>query len=300
MRRFIKDYLSFNKSERNGIIILLTIILILILFLKFSFLFTNEKNINFTKFENDIDKFQKPLVIKDTIKPVKLFNDSTIPKDSIKFINFDPNNTPEIVWKQLGLSEKQVKVINNYLSKGGKFKKKEDFKKMYCIKPEQYKTLEPYIVIATKINNKTDNNFKQKTVKTNVTVEINSADTTELKKLKGIGSSYAKRIIKYRELLGGYYKKEQLLEVYGFKQDLYSSIEKYIIVDTTKIIKININSATIKDFTKCIYIKYADAKEIVKFRDKNGKFTDINKLLINNLLLKEKYEKIKPYLMLEK
>lgn len=290
MSQFIKDYLTFNKSDRNGLIILVSIIFILILVSKFSYLFIHNKPADFTKFNKEIEAFQMALTLKDSV------NKSSINKDSIKLVAFNPNNTSDVVWKQLGLSDKQIKVISNYLSKGGKFYKKEDFKKIYCISDDEYLTLEPYINIPT---TNASNQTYQKSVKNNTNVELNSADTTELKTLKGIGSAYAKRIVKYRELLGGYYNKSQLMEVYGMKEELYNSIVQYITIDTTKIIKININTATFKELNKNPYIKYEGTKNIVNFRDKNGRFKSINFILTNNLLPKDKYDKLKPYLTVE-
>lgn len=295
MNNSIKDYFTFNKSDRNGLIVLVSIILVLLIVYKFSYLFVSDKTVSFAEFEKDIDKFQHSLILKDSTNTYKYAKQSSIPKDSVKLVEFDPNNTTDDVWKQLGLSEKQIQVINNYRSKGGKFYKKEDFKKMYCISPEEYIILEPYIVIQPMSNNKVN----QKLITNNLIIELNSADTTELKKIKGIGSVYSKRIIKYRELLGGYYNKEQLLEVYGLSKELYNNIEKSITIDTTKIKRININTATFKELNKNPYIKYEGTKNIVNFRNKNGRYKDVNLILKNNLLSKEKFDKLKPYLTVE-
>ena len=76
MNQFIKDYFSFNKSERNGLVILISIILLLILFYKFSYLFINDKAVSFSKFNNEIDKFEKSLVLKDSSKTYKYSKDT--------------------------------------------------------------------------------------------------------------------------------------------------------------------------------------------------------------------------------
>jgi competence protein ComEA len=107
--------------------------------------------------------------------------------------------------------------------------------------------------------------FKAKTYKI---VELNNSDTTELDGLPGIGPTYARRIIKYREMLGGYYKKEQILEVYGMRPENFNLFEKYIHTDTSLIRKISLNTATFKEINAHPYISYEQTKAIFKCRNK--------------------------------
>lgn len=69
-------------------------------------------------------------------------------------------------------------------------------------------------------------------LKPGATIDLNSADTTLLKRVPGIGSSFARRIVKYRDLLGGYYVVEQLQEVYGMDRERYDAIHPYFTVGT--------------------------------------------------------------------
>jgi competence protein ComEA len=291
MNKFIKDYFTFTKSERNGLIILLSIILVLILYSKYSYIFYKEKKSDYSKFEKEIDNFQNSLVLRDSVNSK---NDSVLTVDNTNLRFFDPNSSNDSTWKQIGLSEKQIHTIRNYLLKGGKFFKKEDLKKIYCINEKLYQRIEPYIVIK----HKTNETLKKNTF-SNFVIEINSADSVEFMKVHSLSIYEIKRILKYRALLGGFYKKEQLMEVYGLSKEMYKTIEKKIYADTLKILKININSATIKELNKSPYIDYEEAKTIVKFREKNGNFANINILLLNNMLSKEKFLKVKPYLFVE-
>ena len=101
-------------------------------------------------------------------------------------------------------------------------------------------------------------------------VRLNTADTTELKSLPGIGSFFAKNIVNYRNKLGGFIEKEQLLEVYAFDTTRMSNIENFIIIDTIELRKININNDDFKTILRHPYIEYEDVKKIVNYRESKG------------------------------
>jgi competence protein ComEA len=141
------------------------------------------------------------------------------------------------------LNEGQIRAINNYVSKGGKFKKKEDLKKMYVISESDYARLEPYIKIKEEpggVEKKFDKKFSAP-----VYVDISTADSVELLAIKGVGPSRARGIYKYRQLLGGYYSINQLREVYGIDSAAYAEIGAQVFIkDSTNINRININTAS--------------------------------------------------------
>ena len=214
---------------------------------------------------------------------------------------FNPNNLPEKDWLRLGLSAKQIKVIKNYESKGGKFRTKEDVKKMYCISPEEYSLIQSYIQIP---QGEADKNFTKDTHSLKAEpivkmVELNSADTLEFDKLKGIGFSYAKRIIKYRELLGGFVRKEQLMEVYGFDQERYNALSSVVFVDDSKVKKININADVFEELKRHPYIKYNLANLILNYRKQHGNYKSVEDIKQLNLMNDELLSKISPYLTVE-
>ncbi len=363
---FWKEYFSFNKRERNGVIVLLFIMLILIIVNQaIDYFPPNPHSSELNKFKQEVDNFISTLTPENESTETRIDNYIIERYDSLKLFPFDPNSTTKENWLKLGFSEKQVATINNYLAHGGKFTEKTDLQKIFGIRQKQYEIVEPYIKIAqsqkqnerNEIKNNETQYFdfdpntitdeewlklgfseKQTKVLRNyiakggkfktkedvkkmfvvspdkyieiepfikiaenkileeiVQVELNSSDTTELLKIKGLYSQKAKAIIKYRELLGGYTNKEQLLEVYGMTSELAEKISKSIIINTQKINKININFVSLKNF-RHPYLTFAKAKLIIDYRTKNGAFSSIEILLSKQLLNADEFAKLKPYL----
>lgn len=211
--------------------------------------------------------------------------------------SFDPNNLPKTEYKKLGLNEGQIRNIESYMAAGGKFLSKEDFKKIYSISAEDYEKLEAYILLPSK-----DSLQKPAIIHRDFNlpmVEINSADTAELQNLKGIGASYAGRIIKYRDLLGGFYRKEQLLEVFGMDTARFAGFAAQVEINHSVIKKKNLNTVEFKELLKHPYLEYYLVKSIFDYKNKNGNYSSVDDLRKVNLIYKELYEKISPYLFVE-
>ena len=173
---------------------------------------------------------------------------------------------------------------------------------MYCISPQLYASLEPYIQIPQEnkseiSNRKSEPLYRFKDDK--VIVELNSADTTELQKIKGIGSSFAKRIIKFRDMIGGFVRKEQLMEVYGFDKEKFDLISPQITVDVSIVKKININSASVDDLKKHPYMNKKAAVAIYMHRVNNGDFKSVQEIKELNFVSDSLFNKIAPYLKVE-
>lgn len=130
-------------------------------------------------------------------------------------------------------------------------------------------------------------------------ININKADSFELRKLNGIGEVYASRIVRYRNWLGGFHKKEQLIEVYGVDSALYDSIKEYLWLQEDSIKKININTCSIRELSAHPYISYKVAKLVVKYREHHGVFLDLETLKSIPLIDEQLFRKIAFYLELE-
>lgn len=105
-----------------------------------------------------------------------------------------------------------------------------------------------------------------------IKIDINAADTSEWKKLKGIGPTFANRICKFRKLLGGFHAKEQLLEVYGMDSLRYAQIEPSLLLDEALLQQLNVNTANLQALKKHPYLSFHQARAIVQFRKKHGDY----------------------------
>jgi len=294
VKRFLSEYFTFNKSERNGIFVLLSIIVLQLIYLTVSPYFVQSKKVDFSDFEK-----QNP-TLNASAKPLKKTNsknasDEYFSEESVvvHYFVFNPNTASDDDWKSLGLSNKQIKTINNYKSKGGKFFKKEDFKKIYGISEKQYLKLEPYLEFANKKSPPVVESANRTTH--SLMVELNAADSLQLISLKGIGPFYAKAILKYRTQLGGFYSKSQLLELWKFDEEKLDRIVDVIEVDSTAINKININTCTTQQL-KHPYLNWNQVNAIINYRKKHGDFKTINEIKNTSLISEENYRKISHYL----
>jgi competence protein ComEA len=299
----IKNYFNFNKGERIGILSVITIIIVVLLYpymLKNSMPDTTDE---FNQFTKEIADFELSLkLIADSIDQAQQFDfqqmDRSVAENKLSPVPFNPNKLPSEQWSKMGLKVWQIKVIKKYEAAGGKFNKKEDLKRMFCISPSEYEILEPYISIPEQKNEYAGKPVKIET-KRKIMVELNTADSVSLLTLYGIGPSYAKRIIKYRNLLGGFYTKQQLLEVYGFDQDRLDKIADAIDVNPSEIKKIDVNKVRTDELKKHPYLDYYTAKAIVDQRIILGKFTSLKQIKEIPLIHDELFNKIKNYFTIE-
>lgn len=202
---------------------------------------------------------------------------------------FNPNTATAEDFEEMNFPQNLANAILKYRSKGGTFKIKKDLLKIYVLSEDDYTKLEPYINLPEIVEPKAE-------IEILLSIELNTADTLDLQQIRGIGPSFARRIIKYRSMLGGYHSAEQLMEVYGMDSLKYNNIVKHITIDNSKINKININSSTIKVFVKHPYFEFYLAKSIITYKEDNGEFTDIEDVKNVKLIYDELFEKIKPYI----
>lgn len=235
-------------------------------------------------------------------KVASTIQDSIVPLyDTI----INPNDAQFDDFLRVGFSEKQAKSCINYRSKGGKFHKESDLMKIYSISENDYNRLKQYVIVPKE--NKTrewkreDYNKKEKHIIPSNTVSIkivpiNSCDTTDLMNLPKIGSFRARKIIEYRDKLGGFYDISQLLNVYSIDSELVSEIGKYIIVDTLAIKKINVNEASFKEIVHHPLISYETTKNIVTYKRIVGEIKNVQELRDNNIVSADEYETLKNYI----
>ena len=237
------------------------------------------------------------LILVETLKK-KEWVSHKIPVKGVVF-DFDPNHVSQSDWQRLGLSVKQAAVMIRYRAKGGKFRKKEDLQKMYPISPELYARLIPYIHISSLADStsfKKPFKYPAITKRQPVMVSINSADTLALDEVKGIGPAFARRIVKYRDRLGGFCRKEQLLEVFGLDSIKYREIKDQVTVDVRSLKKININRVEFAGLQHHPYLNFRQINAILQFRKQHGNYGNIADLKKVAILSAETIEKLAPYI----
>ena len=217
---------------------------------------------------------------------------------------FDPNSADSTELLRLGLQPWQVVNIYKYRAAGGVYRKPRDFARLYGLTLKEYRRLEPYIRISEE-NLPADRYFykyepieERDTVKYPVKLQpeerivLNRADTTQLRKVPGIGSYFARKIVEYRERLGGYYCVQQLLEIEDFPE---TAVSFFIIPDGTEFRKMNLNRLNLNELKKHPYINFYMARAIVDYRRLHGHIESLQQLKLLPDFTPEAIEHLEPY-----
>jgi competence protein ComEA len=296
MKNLFRDFLSFSALERKGVFLLIIIIVVITginiflvnhppsveietnaLLLKELRSFEQQLTI-----QNDSSGYLPPVFHESVARPGELFL-------------FDPNSASSGDLRRLGLNNRLIRTMLNYRLHGGKFYQKEDLNKVYGMSSGLYERLAPYVYIRESPKLHTELKLSKPIIH-NVPVNINMADSATLEKLRGIGPILAKRVLRYRSLLGGYYDTGQLKEVYGITDSLFSVIKPELFADTTTIIKLNINHATENELAHHPYIGKYTARGIVRYRSIVHTINCLDELKTNGLVPSENLERLKKYL----
>ncbi len=308
-----KDLFAFSRSERNGIIVFIIILIIIIAspLLHKTFFFT-DNTIDPESFKREIAAFEEHLGVypkkndNNRLAAVNYDIDEKIieaKKAELKPFKFNPNELPEETWLKMGLPERVVRTIKNFEAAGGSFRYKEDLKRIYNLTEEVFYTLEPYIELPSREHEVFDTVITDKIEiieeETPLLIDINTADSLELVKIRGIGPVFSSRIVRYRELLGGYRSVDQLLEVYGMDEEKFHSINEYIIVQDSTVNKININNAEFGDLVRHPYIDRNIANNVIQLRKQHGMFKTIEDIKRSRLIDSELYVLIEPYIKVD-
>jgi len=318
-KEFTRDYLTFSRKERVGLIVIIVIITGIWIFPKLAAPGKSKPVSIDTSWIIAAKKLQRGEENPENDSKIKneKFNELVYDKSANdysdkpkgKLFYFDPNTLTHDGWMKLGMREKTIITIQKYVSKGGHFFKPEDLKKIYGIHPDEYERLEPYIKIET-INDKkgfsesySKTEFKGSPSSGNTPkyhlVEINTDDTSAFIALPGIGSKLAARIINFREKLGGFYSIDQIGEIYGLPDSTFQKIKPFLKLENGTVKKININTATIDEMKLHPYLKWNLANAIVQYRNQHGNYASADDLKKLSLVTEEIFVKIKPYIATE-
>jgi len=217
---------------------------------------------------------------------------------------FTPKNSNSAEVQEVLTKSDENQNIASYTTKEQESKNQNSYafveQKTYYVtkKPNQPAEKQSYYPSPDKSNVLSKQNHYPVTEKFTIgtVIEINTSDTLQLMKIPGIGSAFARRIVSYRNLLGGYYRLEQLQEVYGMYEELYEKMIPYLQTDTTNITMIQVNTASLDKLKSHPYLNFYQAKAIVELRKKKGKLENIHEFDLLEEFTPEDLKRIKHYL----
>ncbi len=288
LKALIRNFFAFSKKETNAFLILLPLMALLIFSEPiFRYFFTRQQQ-DFSQDEKKLDSLVA--VLRDTVV--------ANPKQPEQPKPVDPNRASAEELIGVGFSSELAKRLVNYRNKGAKFVIKKDLLKLYGLNHDMYKRIEPYlslpekpaptpspaVLLSKKLN-------KEKTL-----IDLNQADTSQLKRVFGIGDKLSDRIVKYRNKIGGFVSIDQLVEVYGIDSALVDEVKKDFFVSSTfQPEKIKINTAKQGELSAHPYINRALARAIEAYRFQHGAFQSLEDLGKVQLMKETTLQKLKPY-----
>ena len=230
---------------------------------------------------------------------------------SVQLRPFDPNTADSALLVSVGLAPWQARNICRYRSRGGIFRQKEDFAKVYGLTVKQYRQLAPYIRIgrdyqpaATLVAPRRqehdalpapDTMVRRRKypvkIGTTETIVLNTADTALLRHVPGIGPYYASEIVRYGRRLGGYVSVDQLDEISDFPQ----KSKRYFTISGATPAKLNVNQLSIEKLRRHPYINYYMAKAIVDYRRLYGPLKSLDDLKLHKEFTPQVIERLRPY-----
>ena len=138
---------------------------------------------------------------------------------------FDPNTIDSAGLRRLGLREKTTTIFLNWRRKGKHFYRKEELKKLYTLTPAEYKRLEPHIIINNQQHpHQYNSDLPQK-------ININTADSITLLRLRGIGPALAHRILQKRREKGKFSNINEVLSVYHFNSEVQAYLQQKLVLE---------------------------------------------------------------------
>ena len=290
----IREFFYLQKSDRK---VILTLLVVIVSVFTMIFLTGGDSTESTTQQKDSSQSRTNKNYIYDSYTPKK-----------VERFTFDPNTADSTQLLRLGLQDWQVRNIYKYRAAGGIYRKPLDFAKLYGLTVKQYRELEPYIRISsdyqpasTLVNEK--ESYTRKDTKDSVTYQrpskiketehivLNTADTTSLMTIPGIGPYYARKIIQYGNRLGGYVSVDQLDEI----DDFPTEAKKYLVINNPSPKKLNINQLSLNELKRHPYINFYQAKAISDYRRLHGSIHSLNELRLLKDFSPEVIKRLTPY-----
>lgn len=288
-----KSHFQFNKQERSGIFfLLLSIVLIQITYYFFS------------------SYISKPLdhqIVLDnyTQAQIDALKHKVLQKDTLAIYPFNPNFMTDNKGYRLGMSVEEIDRLLQFRATNTYVNSAKEFQEVTLISDSLLRVIAPYFkfpdwVEAVAKRAKKNNLAKlEKRSEASAVKDLNTVTADELREIKGIGETLSARIIKFRKRLGGFLIEEQLYDVYGLDEDVVQrALKKYRVLTKPEISKININTATVEDIAKIVYLQKPMARRIVAYRNAHKNILSFDELLEIEEFPVDKIDRIKLYLSL--
>lgn len=310
MRNYIKEFFYLQRDDRRAVLTLLALAVVALSLI--FWLGESSSPPPTAKKTNSREEANREYANGRTSSAEKYYKVEEVKAERFPF---DPNTADSTQLLRLGLAPWQVRSIYRYRAKGGIFRQPSDFARLYGLTRKQYRELRPYIRISPDYlpaadyyaPRRTGNNARS--VDSSATkaprytytarhklrpgehIAINSADTTQLQKIPGIGSAYARMIIRYRERLGGFITMAQVLE----SGPVPESALRYITIDATQVRKLNINKLSLNQLRRHPYINFYQAKAICEYRRLHGPLHSLEELRFSPDFPPAQIERLQPY-----
>jgi DNA uptake protein ComE-like DNA-binding protein len=290
----IREFFYLQKSDRK---VILTLLVVIVSVFTMIFLTGGDSTESTTQQKDSSQSRTNKNYIYDSYTPKK-----------VERFTFDPNTADSTQLLRLGLQDWQVRNIYKYRAAGGIYRKPLDFAKLYGLTVKQYRELEPYIRISsdylpasTLVNEK--ETYTRKEPKDSITYQrpskiketehivLNTADTTLLMTIPGIGPYYARKIVQYGNRLGGYVSVDQLDEIDNFPTEA----KKYMVISNPSPKKLNVNQLSLNELKRHPYINFYQAKAITDYRRLHGNIQSLNELRLLKDFTPEVIKRLTPY-----
>lgn len=310
MRNYIKEFFYLQRDDRRAVLTLLALAVVALSLI--FWLGESSSSSPTAKETNSREEVNREYTNGRTNFAEKYYR---VEEVKVERFPFDPNTADSTQLLRLGLAPWQVRSIYRYRAKGGIFRQPSDFARLYGLTRKQYRELRPYIRISPDYLPAADYYAPRRTSNDTRSVDssttkaphyiyaakhklrpgehiaINSADTTQLQKIPGIGSTYARMIIRYRERLGGFTTMAQVLE----SGPVPESALQYITINAAQVHKLNVNKLSLNQLRRHPYINFYQAKAICEYRRLHGPLHSLEELRFSPDFPPAQIERLKPY-----
>ena len=283
-----------SNRNRRGVLAFISFLIILVFVPRILMNFTSHAKIELTATEVQLAQQQFK---QEEAKHLNWKNKKWHSRYNIPPSSFNPNHYTMQDWMYLGLSEKQAQVVLKFTRYG--VQSNQELKRIFVIPDELYQLFKDSTRYdeTQALVQKTIFENKNKPNKINI-IDLNRATQEDLEQLKGIGPFFSKRILAFRNKLGGFYSKEQLREVYQITEEQYQQIQYAVFCNNHDVTRININQITPKEMVKHPYFNWNIANALCKMRDQLGGFKALEDLKKSHLVTDDVFERIKNYVKL--